>query len=125
MIRRPPRSTRTDTLFPYTTLFRSSSPTERLVTDSGTVAYTLGTRNANTVLRLKDGETQVLAGLFRDDRQDIDYKGPWLADLPLLGRLFANKSTDRTKKEIVLWITPRTLSNIIPTDSTLTIFRSD
>lgn len=99
-----------------------SSPTERLVTDSGTVAYTLGTRNANTVLRLKDGETQVLAGLFRDDRQDIDYKVPWLADIPLLGRLFANKSTDRTKKEIVLLITPRILSNIMPPDATYTIF---
>src|SRR3546814_15045746 len=29
MIRRPPRSTRTDTLFPYTTLFRSASPTDK------------------------------------------------------------------------------------------------
>jgi len=99
-----------------------SNPTERIVTDSGTVAYTLGSRNANTVLRLKDGETQVLAGLFRDDRQDIDYKVPGLADIPLLGRLFASRNTDRIKKEIVLLITPRILSNIMPPDATYTIF---
>jgi len=99
-----------------------SNPTERIVTDSGTVAYTLGSRNANTVLRLKNGETQVLAGLFRDDRQDIDSRVPGLGDIPLLGRLFANRNMDRTKKEIVLLITPRILSNIMPPDATYTIF---
>src|SRR3546814_16830101 len=37
MIRRPPRSTRTDTLFPYTTLFRSGACCQRLVRDRGVV----------------------------------------------------------------------------------------
>src|SRR3546814_6834648 len=41
MIRRPPRSTRTDTLFPYTTLFRSSEPT-----DDAEVARAAGLRVA-------------------------------------------------------------------------------
>src|SRR3546814_15994169 len=36
MIRRPPRSTRTDTLFPYTTLFRSTGPSDRLTGWAGT-----------------------------------------------------------------------------------------
>ena len=38
-----------------------------LQTKSGTQAYQIGTRNASTVLRLKDGENQVLAGLISDE----------------------------------------------------------
>src|SRR3546814_5768752 len=38
MIRRPPRSTRTDTLFPYTTLFRSSNPVAESATGALTIA---------------------------------------------------------------------------------------
>lgn len=99
-----------------------SNQTDRVITSSGTLTYTLGSRNANTVLRLRNGETQVLAGLFRDDRQDIKSKVPGLADLPFVGRLFTDKNSDRTKKEIVLLITPRILSNILPPDATYTIF---
>jgi general secretion pathway protein D len=91
-------------------------------TSSGTLTYTLGTRNANTVLRLKNGETQVLAGLFRDDAQDTTNKVPGLSSIPLLGRLFSDKNTDRRKKEVVLLITPRILSNIAPPDATYTVF---
>jgi general secretion pathway protein D len=101
-----------------------SNQTDRVVTSSGTLTYTLGSRNANTVLRLHNGETQVLAGLFRDDRQDIKSRVPGLADLPLVGRLFTDKNSDRTKKEIVLLITPRILSNILPPDATYTVFPS-
>ena len=99
-----------------------SNQTDRVITSSGTLTYTLGSRNANTVLRLRNGETQVLAGLFRDDRQDIKSKVPGLADLPFVGKLFTDKNSDRTKKEIVLLITPRILSNILPPDATYTIF---
>ncbi len=99
-----------------------SNQTDRVTTSSGTLTYTLGSRNANTVLRLKNGETQVLAGLFRDDKQDINYKVPGLASIPLLGKLFTDKNSDHTKKEIVLLITPRILSNIAPPDATYTVF---
>src|SRR3546814_15809444 len=47
MIRRPPRSTRTDTLFPYTTLFRSSKKADRQTGSSGGPAR----RRATSVLR--------------------------------------------------------------------------
>jgi general secretion pathway protein D len=99
-----------------------SNQTEKVTTKSGTLTYTLGTRNANTVLRLRNGETQVLAGLFRDDAQDTTSRMPGLSSLPLVGKLFSDKATDRTKKEIVLLITPRVLSNVTPPDSTYTVF---
>ena len=89
-----------------------SNQTDQVKTSSGTLTYTIGTRNANTVLRLKNGETQVLAGLFRDDSQDATNKVPGLASLPIIGRLFSDKNSNHSKKEIVLLITPRILSNL-------------
>ena len=71
------------------------------------LAYQIGTRNATTVLRLKDGETQVLAGLISDqDRRNSDHV-PGLGDLPIVGRLFGTNKVDGEKSEIVLSITPR------------------
>ena len=79
---------------------------------SGTVAYQIGTRNAATSLRLKDGETQVLAGLINsEDRRSAD-KVPGLAELPVLGRLFSNNDDTVNKTEIVLLITPHVLRNV-------------
>jgi general secretion pathway protein D len=74
---------------------------------SGTLAYEVGTRNANTVLRLKDGETQVLAGLITDEDRRTAAKIPGLGEIPLLGRLFSSHKNDGKKSEIVLAITPR------------------
>ncbi len=74
---------------------------------SGTLAYEVGTRNASTVLRLKDGETQILAGLISDEDRNTASKVPGLGQLPVLGRLFASHKNDGTKTEIVLSITPR------------------
>lgn len=75
-------------------------------TNSGSLAYQIGTRNASTVLRLKDGENQVLAGLIRDDAISTANKVPGLGDLPLLGRLFGSHNDQTTKTEIILSITP-------------------
>lgn len=99
-----------------------SNQTDKVTTSSGTLTYTIGTRNASTMLRLKDGETQALAGLFRDDEQTIRNRVPGLGDIPLLGRLFSAKNTDNRKKEIVLLITPHILSNISPQKSIYTSF---
>jgi general secretion pathway protein D len=80
--------------------------------NSGTLTYQIGTRNAGTTLRLKDGETQVLAGLISDEDRSGASKVPGLGDLPLLGRLFANQRDELSKTEIVLLITPRIIRNI-------------
>jgi general secretion pathway protein D len=72
----------------------------------GTQAYTIGTRNANTVLRLKDGETQVLAGLIQDSDTRNAAGIPGLSQIPIVGRLFGSHNSDREKSEIVLSITP-------------------
>jgi len=71
-----------------------------------TIAYQIGTRNVSSVLELKDGETQVLAGLIKDSDSRSSAHIPGLGDLPILGRLFGSDGTTRDKNEIVLSITP-------------------
>ncbi|MDH4284616.1 MAG: cohesin domain-containing protein, partial [Gallionellaceae bacterium] len=78
---------------------------------SGTLAYEVGTRNASTVLRLKDGETQILAGLISDEERNSASKIPGLGQMPLLGRLFSSHKDDNKKTEIVLSITPHIIGN--------------
>ncbi|HTS53413.1 MAG TPA: hypothetical protein VMH26_09095, partial [Burkholderiales bacterium] len=79
---------------------------------NGTIAYQLGTRNAATVLQIKDGETQILAGLIQDDDRVSAQKVPGLGDIPIVGRLFRNQNDDREKTEIILLITPRIVRSI-------------
>lgn len=79
---------------------------------SGGLTYQIGTRLATTSLRLKDGETQALAGLISDEDRQAATGLPWLIDLPVLGRLFSSEKSDRSKTEIVLLITPRVVRNL-------------
>lgn len=81
-------------------------------TNSGTLAYQIGTRNATTNLKLRDGETQLLAGLISRDDRVAASRVPGLGDLPILGRLFSNQSDTATHSELVLAITPRIIKNV-------------
>ena len=79
---------------------------------NGGLAYQVGTRTAATTLALRDGETQVLAGLINDEERTTLSKVPGLADLPWVGKLFTNYNVTRNKTEIALLITPRIVRNI-------------
>jgi general secretion pathway protein D len=79
---------------------------------SNTLTYQIGTRNATTTLRLRDGETQILAGLISDEDRRTAFRVPGLGDLPLIGRLFSSTSDNITKTEIMLLITPRLMRQI-------------
>jgi general secretion pathway protein D len=87
---------------------------------AGSLTYQIGTRSAATSLRLKNGETQMLAGLISDEDRSTSNKIPGLGDLPILGRLFSSQRDDRTQTEIVLLITPRIVRNLprLPLQST-------
>jgi len=89
-----------------------SNATNRQTTRNGTTVYDIGTRNASTVLRLHDGETQVLMGLIGDEDRRAANKVPGLGNLPMLGKLFANNIGDQKKTEIMLSITPRIVRNV-------------
>ena len=93
-------------------------------TNSNTLTYQIGTRNANTVLRLHDGETQILAGLISHEDRSSANKVPGLGDFPLLGKLFSNNNSTNNKTEIVLLITPRVVRNIVRPEVEKTEFLS-
>lgn len=81
-------------------------------TRQGTIPVQVDTRNAQTTLRLHDGETQILAGLVRNDHGSTGNKIPGLGDIPGLGRLFGSNKDTVGKSELVLSITPRIVRNL-------------
>jgi general secretion pathway protein D len=89
-----------------------SSVTGQVKSGNGTLAYQIGTRNANTFLRLHDGETQFLAGLISHDEQMTATRLPGLGDLPLVGRLFSSQLDNGTHSELVLAVTPHVVRNV-------------
>ena len=89
-----------------------SSLVREVVSKSGSLSYQIGTRGASTVLRLKDGETQILAGLISDEDRSTANKVPALGELPVAGRLFGSQKDDNTRSEILLSITPRIVRSL-------------
>jgi general secretion pathway protein D len=89
-----------------------SAIAREITTRSGTLAYQIGTRNASTVLKLRDGETQVLAGLISDEDRKSSNRVPGIGQFPIIGKLFTNNRDDTTKTEIVLSITPRLIRTL-------------
>lgn len=81
-------------------------------TRQGTIPVQVDTRNATTTLRLRDGETQILAGLMRNDHGFTGNRIPGLGDIPGLGRLFGSNRDTVGKSELVLSITPRIVRNL-------------
>jgi type IV pilus assembly protein PilQ len=69
----------------------------------------LSTRNANTTVRVKDGETIVIGGLVLNQEQTTNIKIPVLGDIPFLGNLFRTHSHSTNKTELVVFVTPHIL----------------
>jgi len=77
------------------------------ITVGETEAITIGTRTITSVIRLKSGETSLLAGLIRRDKTRGVTKTPILGDIPFLGRLFRNETTTDKNTDLVLTLTPQ------------------
>lgn len=65
------------------------------------------TREADTTLRVKEGETVVLGGLIKQQDNRTNSKIPLLGDLPIIGLLFSDRSKDQSQTELAVFITPR------------------
>lgn len=101
-----------------------SSLGEAVTLSNNSKVYNIGTRNASTILRLKHGETQILAGLIQDSERKNATKLPGLGEIPILGRLFSNNTDDKSKTEIVLAITPKVISNVTLPEATFSEYWS-
>lgn len=83
---------------------------ELKVTSIGGTGYAdipiINTREVKNILRLKDGETNLIAGLLRDEERKTLSGLPGLKDLPILGRLFGAEDKALDQTEVILMITP-------------------
>ena len=79
---------------------------ETVTFTAGQSQPTIGTRTISSNIRLRDGETNFLAGLFRTDKTRGTTTVPFLGDIPILGRLFSDKTRGQKTTDLVLTLTP-------------------
>lgn len=89
----------------------------------GYAVPSLTTRRARTQLELADGQSFLMAGLFRDDITQVVSKVPLLGDIPILGALFRSTDFQNKRTELVIVVTPQivkpgtTAPSTLPTDN--------
>jgi len=88
-------------------LFVESSTLGAGVVIAGQELPSFGSRKVTTVLRLREGESSLLAGLLREDQRKLLTGFPWLLRVPVIKQLFSNNDTSVTQSAIVMLLTPR------------------
>jgi general secretion pathway protein D len=84
---------------------------------------TFGNREIKTVIRLREGETNMLAGLIRDDERVTLAGIPGLSDIPVIGKLFAHNTKTVDQTDIILTLTPHIIRVLDLTEADLRPFR--
>jgi general secretion pathway protein D len=84
---------------------------------------TFGNREITTNIRLRDGETNMLAGLIRDDERTSLSGIPGLTDIPVVGRLFGHTQKSAQQTDIILTLTPHIIRVLDLTEADLRPFR--
>ncbi len=72
--------------------------------------FAIDTKHVKTQVLVENGGTVVIGGIFTEDQTDTSAKVPFFGDLPGVGVLFRTKATSTTKREMLVFITPKTLS---------------
>jgi general secretion pathway protein D len=98
--------------------------TAKVGSDGNTTVATIGTRNLDTVLSLKDGETSIIGGLIQNTSNKSQDKVFLLGDIPIIGQLFSNHNNSGDKNELILAITPRIVRGITVSDAETASFWS-
>jgi general secretion pathway protein D len=79
---------------------------------SGQRQFRFGTRNTDTLINLRDGETVIIGGLIKDEERKGRIKIPILGDIPVLGKLFSSADDSTIKTDILMSITPNIVRNM-------------
>lgn len=82
-----------------------------------------GNRDIETTIRLKDGETNMLAGLIRDNERTELAGIPGLSDIPVIGRLFAMNHKEMEQTDVILTLTPHIVRVLNLSEADLRPFR--
>jgi type II secretory pathway component GspD/PulD (secretin) len=88
-------------------LFVESSTLGAGVVIAGQELPSFGSRKVTTVLRLREGESSLLAGLLREDQRKLLTGFPWLLRVPVIKQLFSNNHTSVKQSDIGMRLTPR------------------
>ena len=67
----------------------------------------IDTRSVETSVRIENGETVVLGGVFEGESRNLISTVPWFSDLPLVGWMFRKTVDSTSKKELLIFITPK------------------
>jgi general secretion pathway protein D len=86
-----------------------NSALQQGVGDPNQVGPALSNRRIENSVVVQDGETVVIGGLISDDYTDTVNKVPWLGDIPVLGWIFKSTSTTLTKRNLLVFLTPRVI----------------
>jgi general secretion pathway protein D len=84
---------------------------------------TFGNREIQTVISLRDGETNMLAGLIRDEERNTVDGIPGLSDIPLIGHIFAHNTKSSTQTDVILTLTPHIIRVLDLNEADLRPFR--
>jgi general secretion pathway protein D len=84
---------------------------------------TFASRQITSTIRLKDGQTNMLAGLIRDEERTVLAGMPWVSDIPLVGRLFARNRKESMQTDIILTLTPHIVRTLQVSEADLRPFR--
>jgi len=91
---------------------------------NGQKQYKFGTRNTDTTINLRDGETVIIGGLIKDEERKSSNKIPLLGDIPILGKLFSRSDDGTIKTDILMSITPNIVRTMELPDKDLQSFWS-
>ena len=75
-------------------------------------------RGTKSILTVKDGDTIVLGGLLRTDVEEVKTRVPFLGDIPFLGAAFRHKNSTETERELVVFITPHIVKEVLASTKT-------
>jgi len=78
-------------------------------TSAGSAGFAINKKRVRTQVRVADGETAMLGGIFEQDTKNETNKVPFLGDLPILGHLFRDNYKQDKKTELLIFLTPRIL----------------
>ncbi len=78
-----------------------------VIGEGGVQQPVIATRNADTTVTIRDGETLIIGGLLSTSTVETQTRVPFLGDIPILGYLFGSKGHKKVKTELIFFITPR------------------
>ncbi|MCZ8075217.1 MAG: type IV pilus secretin PilQ [Paucibacter sp.] len=76
--------------------------------------YAINNKHVKTMVLVENGGTVVIGGIFTQDEREDESKVPVLGDIPYLGNLFKNKSRTTSKTELLIFLTPKVVSERAP-----------